>query len=163
MSRVVVKDWPRWKAIETAAKILIGRWVDDQHKEKSRYVAREFGSKEDPTVFANASDHSTSRVVDLKAVKCGYPTWVSDVVSAFSRRPRRSSSSSNHLRSTLISMVMCCGSPFAPSTVGVLQLAGGKSISAKGDTSPECKEEGFTVVQCPKSPDIQCKGGMWSC
>ena len=51
-----MKDWSRQAAIETGAKILTGRFVDDPLKEKSRYCAREFATVKDPTVFAAASD-----------------------------------------------------------------------------------------------------------
>ena len=39
-----VKDWNREDAIKTGAKILSGKMVDDAHKEKSRYCAREFAT-----------------------------------------------------------------------------------------------------------------------
>ena len=51
-----VKDWNRHDAIKTGAKILSGKMVDDAHKEKSRYCAREFATYKDPSVFAAASD-----------------------------------------------------------------------------------------------------------
>ena len=51
-----MKDWNREDAIKTGAKILSGKMVDDAHKEKSRYCAREFATFKDPSVFAAASD-----------------------------------------------------------------------------------------------------------
>ena len=44
------------------------RWVDEQHKEKSRYVVKDFANTRDPTMFAAASDTSVGRVVEFKAV-----------------------------------------------------------------------------------------------
>ena len=154
MSRGVVKDWPRWKALETGAKILTGRWVDDQHKDKSRYVAREFASKEDPMVFANASDHSTSRRVDLRAVRCGYPTWVFDVVSAFTHAPEE--------ELIFLEPPQEHTDVFGDALWQPLRTIYGPRPAArrwqahfcKVVTSSECKDEGFTVVQCPKSPNI---------
>ena len=54
-----VKDW----------KILSGKMVDDAHKEKSRYCAREFATFKDPSVFAAASDIDNTSLLDLLAVK----------------------------------------------------------------------------------------------
>ena len=47
-----VKDWNREDSIKTGAKILSGKMVDDAHKEKSRYCAREFATFKDPSVSA---------------------------------------------------------------------------------------------------------------
>ena len=55
-----VKDWNREDAIKTGAKILSGKMMDDAHKEKSRYCAREFATFKDPSVFAAASDVVTT-------------------------------------------------------------------------------------------------------
>ena len=49
-----VKDWNREDAIKTGAKILSGKMVDDAHKAKSRYSAREFATFKVPSVFAAA-------------------------------------------------------------------------------------------------------------
>ena len=50
-----VKDWNREDAFKTRATILSGRFVDDAHKEKSRWCAREFATYRDPSVFAAAA------------------------------------------------------------------------------------------------------------
>ena len=42
-------------------------WVDEQHKEKSRYVVKDFANTRDPTMFAAASDTAMGRVVEFKA------------------------------------------------------------------------------------------------
>ena len=80
-----VKDWPRDTALQTGAKLLSGRFVDDPVKEKSRYCAREFATVKDPTVFAAASDVDATACVDLFAVKHDYPTLCFDAVAAFSQ------------------------------------------------------------------------------
>ena len=41
------------------------RWVDEQHKEKSRYVVKDFANTRDPTMFAAASDTAVGRVVEF--------------------------------------------------------------------------------------------------
>jgi hypothetical protein len=79
----VVKRWSREDAKKTGAKVFAARWVDDKFKVKSRYVIKEFANSKDNTVFAAASDFSTSRLVDYKSAKCGYPTFIFDVASAF--------------------------------------------------------------------------------
>ena len=42
--------------------------ADEQHKEKSRYVVKDFANTRDPTMFAAASDTAVGRVVEFKAV-----------------------------------------------------------------------------------------------
>ena len=80
-----MKDWDADEARATGALILSGRFVDDPIKEKSRYCAREFATTKDPTVFAAASDVNNSAIIDLLAVKKGYPILVFDAVAAFSQ------------------------------------------------------------------------------
>ncbi len=76
-----VKNWDYDTAVATRALILSGRFVDDAHKEKSRYCARDFATTKDPTVFAAASDVDVAAVVDLFAVKRNYPTMCIDAVA----------------------------------------------------------------------------------
>ena len=45
------------------------KMVDDAHKDKSRYCAREFATFKDPSVFAAASDVDNTSLIDLLAVK----------------------------------------------------------------------------------------------
>ena len=78
-----VKDWNRDDAIKTGAKILSGKMVDDAHKEKSRYCAREFATNKDPSVFAAASDVDNTSLIDLLAVKRGHGIMCFDAVAAF--------------------------------------------------------------------------------
>ena len=49
-------------------QVFNARWVDEQHKEKLRYVVKEFENTRDPTMFAAASDTAVGRVVEFKAV-----------------------------------------------------------------------------------------------
>ena len=59
------------------------RWVDEQHKEKSRYVVKDFANTRDPTMFAAASDTSVERVVEFKAVLQNYSMFTFGVTSAY--------------------------------------------------------------------------------
>ena len=59
------------------------RWVDEQHKEKSRYVVKDFANTRDPTMFAAASDTAVGRVVEFKAVIQNYSMFTFDVTSAY--------------------------------------------------------------------------------
>ena len=81
------KDWNREDAIKTGAKILSGKMVDDAHKEKSRYCAREFATFKDPSVFAAASDVDNTSLIDLLAVKRGHGILCFDAVAAFGQAP----------------------------------------------------------------------------
>ena len=82
-----MKDWNREDAIKTGAKILSGKMVDDAHKEKSRYCAREFATFKDPSVFAAASDVDNTSLIDLLAVKRGHGIMCFDAVAAFCQAP----------------------------------------------------------------------------
>ena len=59
------------------------RWVDEQHKEKSRYVVKDLANTRDPTMFAAASGTAVGRVVEFKAVIQNYSTFTFDVTSAY--------------------------------------------------------------------------------
>ena len=59
------------------------RWVDEQHKEKSRYVVKDFANTRDPAMFAAASDTAVGRVVEFKAVIQNYSMFMFDVTSAY--------------------------------------------------------------------------------
>ena len=58
-------------------------WVDEQHKEKSRYVVKDFANTRDPTMFAAASDTAVGRVVEFKAVIQNCCMFTFDVTSAY--------------------------------------------------------------------------------
>ena len=66
--RGVVERWSRQAAMATRGQLFNARWVDEQHKEKSRYVVKDFANTRDPTMFAAASDTAVGRVVEFKAV-----------------------------------------------------------------------------------------------
>ena len=57
--------------------------LDEQHKEKSRYVVKDFANTRDPTMFAAASDTAIGRVVEFKAVIQNYSMFTFDVTSAY--------------------------------------------------------------------------------
>ena len=59
------------------------RWVDEQHKEKSRHVVKKFANTRDPTMFAAASDTAVGRVVVFKAAIQNYSMFTFDVTSAY--------------------------------------------------------------------------------
>ena len=62
--RGVVERWRRQAAMAAAGQMFNARWVDEQHKEKSRYVVKDFANTRDPTMFAAASDTAVGRVVE---------------------------------------------------------------------------------------------------
>ena len=66
--RGVVERWSRQAAIATGGQIFNARWVDEQHKKKSRYVVKDFANTRDPTMCAATSDTAVGRVVEFKAV-----------------------------------------------------------------------------------------------
>ena len=82
-----MKDWSREEALATGAKLLSGRFVDDVHKDKSRYCAREFATYKGPSVFAAASDVNNTSIIDMIVVKKGYSVMCFDTVAAFSQAP----------------------------------------------------------------------------
>ena len=56
--RGVVERWSRQAAMAAGRQMFNARWVDEQHKEKSRYVVKDFSNTRDSTMFAAASDSS---------------------------------------------------------------------------------------------------------
>ena len=42
--RGVIERWSRQAAMATGGKLFNARWVDEQHKEKSRYVVKDFAN-----------------------------------------------------------------------------------------------------------------------
>ena len=83
-----VKDWNREDAIKTGSENPVRKMVDDAHKEKSRYCAREFATFKDPSVFAAASDVDNTSLIDLLAVKRGHGIMCFDAVAAFGQAPK---------------------------------------------------------------------------
>ena len=82
-----VKDWNREDAIKTGAKILSGRFVDDAHKEKSRWCAEEFATCKDSSVFAAASDVDNTSLISLLPVKRDHGILCFDAVTASGQVP----------------------------------------------------------------------------
>ena len=81
--RGVNERWSRQAAMATGGQFFNARWVDEQHKEKSRYVVKDFANTRDPTMFAAASDTAVGRVVEFKAVIQNYSMFTFDVTSAY--------------------------------------------------------------------------------
>ena len=81
--RGVIERWSRQAAMATGGQFFNARWVDEQHKEKSRYVVKDFANTRDPTMFAAASDTAVGRVVEFKAVIQNYSMFTFDVTSAY--------------------------------------------------------------------------------
>ena len=81
--RGVVERWIRQAAMAAGGQMFNARWVDEQHKEKSRYVVKDFANTRDPTMFAAASDTAVERVVEFKAVIQNYCMFTFDVTSAY--------------------------------------------------------------------------------
>ena len=95
--RGVIERWSRQAAMATGGQLFNARWVDDQHKEKSRYVVKDFANTRDPTMFAAASDTAVGRVVEFKAVLQNYSMFTFDVTFW------------NRHRKRLRNMVIVCG------------------------------------------------------
>ena len=87
-SRMVeINKWRERGVVERrsrqAGQMLNARWVDEQHKEKSRFVVKDFANTRDPTMFAAASDTAIGRVVEFKAVIQNHSMFTFDVTSAY--------------------------------------------------------------------------------
>ena len=85
------------------------RWVDEQHKEKSRYVVKDFANTRDPTMFAAASDTAVGRVVEFKAVIQNYSMFTFGVTSAYTHAWEDELVFWNRHRKRLRNMVIVCG------------------------------------------------------
>ena len=59
--RGVVERWSRQAAMAANGQMFNARWVDEQHKKKSRHVGKDFANTRDPTMFAAASDTAMGR------------------------------------------------------------------------------------------------------
>ena len=80
--RGVVEKWSREAAMAAGGQMFNAHCVDEQHKEKSRYVVK-VGNTRDPTMFAAASDTAVGRVVEFKAILQNYSMFTFDVASAY--------------------------------------------------------------------------------
>ena len=81
--RGVIERWSRQAAMATGGQLFNARWVDEQHKEKSRYVVKDFANTRDPTMFAAGSDTAVGKVVEFKAVIQNYSMFTFDATSAY--------------------------------------------------------------------------------
>ena len=81
--RGVIERWSRQAAMATRGQLFNARCLDDQHKEKSRYVVKDFANTRDPTMFAAASGTAVGRVVEFKAVIQNYSMFTFDATSAY--------------------------------------------------------------------------------
>ena len=84
-------------------------WVGEQHKEKSRYVVKDFANTRDSTMFAAASDTAVGRVVEFKAVIQNYRMFSFDVTSAYTHAWEDELVFLNRHRRRLRNMVIVCG------------------------------------------------------
>ena len=80
---MLLKSGVEKKATSASGHMINSRWVDEQHKEKSRYVVNDFANTRDPTMFAAASDTAVGRAVEYKAVLPNYSMFTFDVTSAY--------------------------------------------------------------------------------
>ena len=78
--RGVAERWSRQAAM-TECSMHVG-WME-QHKEKSKYVVKDFANTRDPTMFASASDTAVGRVLEFKAVLQNCSMFTLDVTSAY--------------------------------------------------------------------------------
>ena len=85
------------------------RWVDEQHKEKSRYVVKDFANTRDPTMFAAASDKAVGRVFEYKALHQNCSMFTFDVTSAYTMLGRTNLSFWNRHRKRSKSMMIVRG------------------------------------------------------
>ena len=81
--RGVVEKWSREAAMAAGGQTFNARWVDEQHKEESRFVVMDIANTRDPTTFAAASDTVVGRVVEFKAVPQNYSMFTFDVTPAY--------------------------------------------------------------------------------
>ena len=85
------------------------RWVDEQHKEKSRHVAKDFANTRGPTMFAAASNKAVGRVFECKAVLQNCSMFTFDETSAYTMPGRTNLSFWNRHRKRSKSVVIVCG------------------------------------------------------
>ena len=104
--RGVVERWSRQAAMAARGQLFNARWVDEQHKEKSRYVVKDFANTRDPTM----SDIAVGRVVEFKAVFQNYSMFMFDVTSAYTHMLGRTNLTFwNRHRRRSRNMVIACG------------------------------------------------------
>ena len=144
--RGVVERWSRQAAMATGGQIFNARWVDEQHKEKSRYVVKDFANTRDPTMFAAASATAVGRVVEFKAVIQNYSMFTFDVTSAYTRAWEDELVFLEHGDCVWRSIRVIYG-----------RRKGARSWQEHFDSilrSEEARQRGFTVESHPKCPTL---------
>ena len=152
--RGVVVRWSRQAAMEARGQIFNARWVDEQHKGKSRYVFKDFTNTRDPKMFAAASDTAVGRVAEFNAVLQNYSMFTFDVTSAYTHAWEDGLVFWNRHRRRLRSMVIVC-----VRSVRVIygRRKGARSWQEHFDSilrSEEARQRGFTVEAHPKCPTL---------
>ena len=107
--RGVIERWSRQAAMEAAGQVFNARWVDEQQKEKLRYVVKDFENTRDPTMLAAASDTAVGRVVEFKAVIQNHSTFTFDVTSMYTYAWEDELVFWNRHRKRLRNMAIVCG------------------------------------------------------
>ena len=152
--RGVVERWSRQAAVAAGGQMFNARWVDEQHKEKSRYVVKDFANTRDPTMFAAASDTAVGRVVEFKAVLQNYSMFTCDVTSAYTHAWEDElvflepppEEIQEHGDCVWRSIRVICG-----------RRKGARSWQEHFDSilrSEEARQRGFTVESHPKCPTL---------
>ena len=129
------------------------RWVDEQHKEKSRYVVKDFANTRDPTMFAAASDTVVGRVVEVKAVLQNYSMFTFDVTSAYTHASEDELVFLEPPPEEIEGHGEWCGR--SERTYG--RRKGARSWQEHFDSilrSAEARQRGFTVESHPKCPTL---------
>ena len=142
--RGVIERWSRQAAMATGGQLFNARWVDEQHKEKSRYVVKDFANTRDPTMFAAASDTAVERVVEFKAVIQNYSIFTFDDELVFLEPPPKEIE--EHGDCVWRSIRVIYG-----------RRKGARSWQEHFDSNlrgEEARQRGFTVEAHPKCPTL---------
>ena len=107
--RGVLERWSRQAAMAADGQMFNARWVDEQHKEKSPHVVKDFANTRDPTMFAAASDTAMRRVVAFKAASQNYSMFTFDETSAYTHAWEDELVSRNATGGDRGNMVIACG------------------------------------------------------
>ena len=149
--RGVLERWSREAAVAAGGQMFNARWVDEQHKEESRYVGKDFLNTRDPAMFAGAA---VGRVVELKAVLQNYCMFTFDVTLAYTHAWEDAlvflepppEEVEEHGDCVWRSIRVICG-----------RRKGARSWQENFDSflrSEEARQRGFTVESHPKCPTL---------
>ena len=67
--RGVVDRWSREAVMAAGGQMFNARWVDEQHREKLRYVIKDIANTRDPTMFAAATQQWEERLSSRRCFK----------------------------------------------------------------------------------------------